>query len=433
MASWTSAIYDHYHLPPSIKVEDSIVKYVFSCKRHGTTHTHAKKDSSMTNLKNHAERCDMKASSASSKQLKIMDIASQYNEGEFRLLHIYWLLNPQVKIHSDMMLDCDIKEVYEVSKERLKELLKEHEGRFHVTFDAWSAPNSHDYLSIMLVWCDKGQICVVMLDSVEGTHWSLPCREDNIDDESDIDEVEDDKDDLLDDEELAALDDIQKALEEEEDTVIEEGSWDHEEVLELTDEEVNTKVVALTKLLKLGKCIFHKSSLQKELANLCGNKKIVVLKMIRVIERGLHLRPALDALCIKSDHNKGKPPVKRLKHFRLTDVEWTVLQQLHPILVNFLKVTDRISQSGAPLLHEVIPMMDILTWELEKAVKNMMLLPCVHAGVSWGLAIIDKYYSKTDESIMWKMAMILHPHYKLDYFHSQKWLTEWVKTAEQSA
>ncbi len=96
-------------------------------------------------------------------------------------------------------------------------------------------------------------------------------------------------------------------------------------------------------LLKLGKRIFHKSALQKDLADLCGNKKIPVLKMIRrvitrwnttsnVINHGLQLRPALDALCIKSDHNRGKPPVKRLKCFRLTDVEWTVLQQLHPIL-----------------------------------------------------------------------------------------------------
>ncbi len=84
-----------------------------------------------------------------------------------KLQQIYWLLNPQVKIHSDMTLGHDINEVYEVSKEWLKEMLKEHEGHFHVTFNAWSTPNSHDYLGIVLVWCDKGQIRVVMLDLVE--------------------------------------------------------------------------------------------------------------------------------------------------------------------------------------------------------------------------------------------------------------------------
>ncbi len=33
MASWTSPVYTHYHSPPSIKIEDGMVKYVFTCKR----------------------------------------------------------------------------------------------------------------------------------------------------------------------------------------------------------------------------------------------------------------------------------------------------------------------------------------------------------------------------------------------------------------
>ncbi|PBK67359.1 hypothetical protein ARMSODRAFT_889408, partial [Armillaria solidipes] len=28
---------------------------------------------------------------------------------------------------------------------------------------------------------------------------------------------------------------------------------------------------------------------------------------------------------------------------------------------------------------------------------------------------------------------VLHPHYKLNYFHNQNWLPEWIKTTEQSA
>ncbi len=93
-------------------------------------------------------------------------------------------------------------------------------------------------------------------------------------------------------------------------------------------------------------------------------------------------------------------------------------------------------------------MMDILTCELEKCLKNSDILPVMRAAVARGLAIIDKYYSKTDESIMWKTAMstllfflasdltlvllAMHPRYKLDYFRSQNWLTDWIKTAEDS-
>ncbi|SJL18670.1 uncharacterized protein ARMOST_22267 [Armillaria ostoyae] len=447
VASWTSDVYDHYHSPPAIKVEENgTVKYVFTCKWHGTTHIRARKDTSTTNLKNHAERCDMKASSTKSKQTKIDEVASRYTYGEFHLLHAEWmtqshrptliiedpklqeiyrLLNPNVKIPSDTTLGCDIKEVYEVSKERMKEMLKEHEGRFHITFDAWAAPNSHDYLGIVLVWCHEGQIRVVTLDLVELTEahtgaylaervmevlkeygiedrilgetgdnasvndktldelemlfkevseliitrreTQVRCfahilnlivkailsqfeakhrvkkpddpakkarsrQKDNNEDESDVDEFEDDDDDVLDDEDQAALEDIRKELDAEEDALIEEESWDRQEVLDLTDAEINTGVAPLTKLLKLSKCVFHKSTLQKDLADLCDKKNIAVLKMIRrvitrwnttsnVIERGLHLRPALDALCIKSEHNKGKPPTKRLKCLRLHDVE----------------------------------------------------------------------------------------------------------------
>ncbi len=76
-------------------------------------------------------------------------------------------------------------------------------------------------------------------------------RTDNNDEESDIDEVENDEDDLLDDEELAALEDLWKTLEEEEDALIEDLSWDCAKVLELTDEEINTGVAALTKVCRL--------------------------------------------------------------------------------------------------------------------------------------------------------------------------------------
>lgn len=49
--------------------------------------------------------------------------------------------------------------------------------------------------------------------------------------------------------------------------------------------------------------------------------------------------------------------------------------------------------------------MDVITHELEKSLKDLSLFPAVRAAVAHGLGIIDKYYSKTDESIMWKTAM----------------------------
>ncbi|KAK0451967.1 uncharacterized protein EV420DRAFT_1645902 [Desarmillaria tabescens] len=88
----------------------------------------------------------------------------------------------------------------------------------------------------------------------------------------------------------------------------------------------------------------------------------------------------------------------------------------------FSRATERISHSAVLLLHEVIPTMDSITRKLEKYLEDATLYPAVCAGVTHGLAITDKYYSKTDESIMWKTAMIMHPRYKLSYFKQQGWL-----------
>ncbi|KLO09608.1 hypothetical protein SCHPADRAFT_833804, partial [Schizopora paradoxa] len=96
----------------------------------------------------------------------------------------------------------------------------------------------------------------------------------------------------------------------------------------------------------------------------------------------------------------------------------------------FLAATLRISQSRIPLLHEVIPMMDILTSMLNKTVTNTKLHIAVRAAAARGRVILDKYYSKTDDSITYRMAMMLHPRYKTSYFEQEKWEKEWVDTAK---
>jgi hypothetical protein len=106
------------------------------------------------------------------------------------------------------------------------------------------------------------------------------------------------------------------------------------------------------------------------------------------------------------------------------------------------------SQSKVPLLHEVIPLIDTITRALEKAITNRDLFPAVRASAAKGLAVLNKYYSKTDESIMYRCAMsksfsvtifssiliifplqVLHPRYKLSYFREAKWPSDWIDTA----
>jgi len=43
---------------------------------------------------------------------------------------------------------------------------------------------------------------------------------------------------------------------------------------------------------------------------------------------------------------------------------------------------------------------------------------------------MDRYYSLTDSSNVYRIAMVLHPGMKLDYFRNQKWEDEWIAEAE---
>lgn len=116
---------------------------------------------------------------------------------------------------------------------------------------------------------------------------------------------------------------------------------------------------------------------------------------------------------------------------------------------NFLECTKRVSQSDTPLLHEVIPYIDKLTTLLENTIADKSVLAVVRVAAARGLSVMNKYYSCTDESIMYRCAMrmlhlhswlqsftltiflvVLHPRYKSRYFRQQQWEEEWIRVAE---
>ncbi|KAJ7831096.1 hypothetical protein B0H13DRAFT_1582379, partial [Mycena leptocephala] len=43
---------------------------------------------------------------------------------------------------------------------------------------------------------------------------------------------------------------------------------------------------------------------------------------------------------------------------------------------------------------------------------------------------MNKYYSATDMSNVYRIAMVLHPSLKLEYFKSRKWADTWIATAK---
>lgn len=97
------------------------------------------------------------------------------------------------------------------------------------------------------------------------------------------------------------------------------------------------------------------------------------------------------------------------------------------------------------MLHDVISVIDKLTAFLDKIASDVSLPLGVRAAALNGLKILNKYYSKTDESIMYRAAMselllslaldasdfitVLHPKKKLTYFRDNGWLPDWIESA----
>lgn len=104
------------------------------------------------------------------------------------------------------------------------------------------------------------------------------------------------------------------------------------------------------------------------------------------------------------------------------------------------------SRKNIPLLHEVIPYIDILNNLLEKAMVDRTLHVTVRSAAAQGFRVLNKYYAKSDDSIMYRIAMsalflfssyfiiliiilVLHPRYKLAYFSKAQWEKSWIDTA----
>ena len=56
--------------------------------------------------------------------------------------------------------------------------------------------------------------------------------------------------------------------------------------------------------------------------------------------------------------------------------------------------------------------------------------PAIQAAMKLARKKINRYYSMTDLSTAYRIAMVLHPGLKLEYFRQQDWEEDWVDNAE---
>ncbi|PIL25427.1 hypothetical protein GSI_13317 [Ganoderma sinense ZZ0214-1] len=235
------------------------------------------------------------------------------------------------------------------------------------------------------------------------------------------------------------------------DEVILEALYDDEPDFVLSQDDIKAGRVALDKITALSNRVWHNPTIRAALAEKAGEEELnseVLVRAVRtrwntvtlLLERALDMRDTLEQVCDMAQFNDPpgrRPPrgsrarTSRLRRFILLDEEWEILASLYDLLYPFLFVTVQVSSSGRTLVHEVIPFMDTLTDHLDKFRNNDDIPPVVRAAAYRGRKILDKYYTFTDNSIIFHIAMILHPRYKLTYFHKQNWLPEWIDRARE--
>jgi hypothetical protein len=117
----------------------------------------------------------------------------------------------------------------------------------------------------------------------------------------------------------------------------------------------------------------------------------------------------------------------KLRKFELETEEWSIAEDLVTVLLQYKNVTLFFSQDSASVTA-VIPAMDQITSHLNYQTRKVYH-PSIAAAMKLARKKMDRYYLLTDSST-YRIAMVLHPGMKLEYFRNQKWKGEWIKEAE---
>ncbi|KAF8162012.1 hypothetical protein BJ912DRAFT_865096 [Pholiota molesta] len=119
-----------------------------------------------------------------------------------------------------------------------------------------------------------------------------------------------------------------------------------------------------------------------------------------------------------------------LRAYELTREEWKIAEDLRDTL-KILKDATEFFCRGSPSLPSVIPAMDHIDATFTKYRLSTRTNPAIKSAISTAKKTLNRYYSRTDDAEVYRIAMILHPAYKLEYFRAANWEAEWIQTAEE--
>ncbi|KAI6024403.1 hypothetical protein EDC04DRAFT_2933480 [Pisolithus marmoratus] len=118
-----------------------------------------------------------------------------------------------------------------------------------------------------------------------------------------------------------------------------------------------------------------------------------------------------------------------LEKYALTKAQWNIADDLAAVLELFEELTLWFSSVNVPLVHEVIPMLECLEHMMTRVCDAPCELPVIRIAAKAALLMIGKYYALTDDSEVYRIAIVMCPDRKAEWFdknpdwHPEDWLT----------
>ncbi|OAV87042.1 hypothetical protein PTTG_06262 [Puccinia triticina 1-1 BBBD Race 1] len=116
-------------------------------------------------------------------------------------------------------------------------------------------------------------------------------------------------------------------------------------------------------------------------------------------------------------------------HIRQEDLD--LAHHLVQILEPFYEFTLQISNGASAQVAEVVVLIDQITASLSTVIANNndIYPPALQNACRAGICLTNKYYLLTDCSPIYRIAMVLHPSFKDEYFKLAKWPWSWINEA----
>ncbi|KAJ3753120.1 ribonuclease H-like domain-containing protein, partial [Lentinula raphanica] len=106
----------------------------------------------------------------------------------------------------------------------------------------------------------------------------------------------------------------------------------------------------------------------------------------------------------------------KLAEYALDNEEWEAIEGLVSVL-KILKDATLFFSTSSPSVTTIIPAMDLIDRSFASGIVDRQTLPApVRHALLIGKRTLNKYYQLTDDSYIYRMAIILHPELKLEYF-----------------